>query len=172
MNSKQFSLLTWAACCSMLASVPTMANADTKNKSVQHIDKLPVSKMVVPDFSKPRAIAEVATVSVDCPQGTAPRLPYCVWVTYTDGVSEFRQVRWSNSPLADEQVEADAKQHPAGSQYEVAGYIIGDETTENGYPIKAQVKVVSGSYATPKSEVAHTLPLSDVTIDEIGRAHV
>lgn len=169
MNSKQFSLLTWAACCSMLASVPTMANADTKNKSVQHIDKLPVSKMVVPDFSKPRAIAEVATVSVDCPQGTAPRLPYCVWVTYTDGVSEFRQVRWSNSPLADEQVEADAKQHPAGSQYEVAGYIIGDETTENGYPIKAQVKVVSGSYATPKSEVAHTLPLSDVTIDGDNR---
>ncbi len=46
--------------------------------------------------------------------GTVPRLPNLVWVTSSDGYSEYRQVRWANAPLADEQAEADAQKHPAG----------------------------------------------------------
>ena len=116
-----------------------------------------------------RTISKVAAVAVDCPVGTAPRLPNLVWVTYSDGYSEYRQVRWANSPLADEQAEADAQKHPAGSQYEIGGFVIGDETTDNGYPVKAQIKVVTGGYQIPEKEVAHTFSLADVSIDGDNR---
>ena len=116
-----------------------------------------------------RTISKVTAVAVDCPEGTAPRLPNLVWVTYSDGYSEYRQVRWANSPLADEQAEADAQKHPAGSQYEVGGFVIGDESTDNGYPVKAQIKVVAGGYQTPEKEVAHTFSLADVSIDGDNR---
>lgn len=116
-----------------------------------------------------RTISKVTAVAVDCPEGTAPRLPNLVWVTYSDGYSEYRQVRWANSPLADEQAEADAQKHPAGSQYEIDGFVIGDETTDNGYPVKAQIKVVAEGYQTPEKEVAHTFSLADVSIDGDNR---
>ena len=106
---------------------------------------------------------------MDCPVGTVPRLPNLVWVTYSDGYSEYRQVRWANAPLADEQAEADAQKHPAGSQYEIGGFVIGDETTDNGYPVKAQIKVVAEGYQTPEKEVAHTFTLVDVSIDGDNR---
>lgn len=116
-----------------------------------------------------RTISKVEAISVDCPEGTAPRLPNLVWVTYSDGYSEYRQVRWANAPLADEQAEADAQKHPAGSQYEIGGFVIGDETTDNGYPVKAQIKVVAEDYQTPEKEVAHTFSLADVSIDGDNR---
>ena len=116
-----------------------------------------------------RTISKVTAVAVDCPEGTAPRLPNLVWVTYSDGYSEYRQVRWANAPLADEQAEADAQKHPAGSQYEIGGFVIGDETTDNGYPVKAQIKVVAEGYQTPEKEVAHTFSLADVSIDGDNR---
>lgn len=116
-----------------------------------------------------RTISKVEAISVDCPVGTAPRLPNLVWVTYSDGYSEYRQVRWANAPLADEQAEADAQKHPAGSQYEIGGFVIGDETTDNGYPVKAQIKVVAEGYKTSEKEVAHTFSLADVSIDGDNR---
>lgn len=141
MDLKQFTLLIGVAC------LPGMTTAATVY----------------------RTISKVEAISVDCPEGTAPRLPNLVWVTYSDGYSEYRQVRWANSPLADEQAEADAQKHPAGSQYEIGGFVIGDETTDNGYPVKAQIKVVTGGYQTPEKEVAHTFSLADVSIDGDNR---
>lgn len=141
MNSKQFTLLIGVAC------LPGMTTAATVY----------------------RTISKVSAVTVDCPEGTAPRLPNLVWVTYSDGYSEYRQVRWANAPLADEQAEADAQKHPAGSQYEIGGFVIGDETTDNGYPVKAQIKVVAEGYKTPEKEVAHTFSLADVSIDGDNR---
>ena len=141
MNSKQFTLLIGVAC------LPGMTIAATVY----------------------RTISKVEAISVDCPEGTAPRLPNLVWVTYSDGYSEYRQVRWANSPLADEQAEADAQKHPAGSQYEIGGFVIGDETTDNGYPVKAQIKVVAEGYQAPEKEVAHTFSLADVSIDGDNR---
>ena len=141
MNSKQFTLLIGVAC------LPGMTTAATVY----------------------RTISKVEAVTVDCPVGTAPRLPNLVWVTYSDGYSEYRQVRWANAPLADEQAEADAQKHPAGSQYEIGGFVIGDETTDNGYPVKAQIKVVAEGYQTPEKEVAHTFSLADVSIDGDNR---
>lgn len=141
MDLKQFTLLIG------VASLPSMATAATVY----------------------RTISKVSVVTVDCPEGTAPRLPNLVWVTYSDGYSEYRQVRWANAPLADEQAEADAHKHPAGSQYEIGGFVIGDETTDNGYPVKAQIKVVAEGYKTPEKEVAHTFSLADVSIDGDNR---
>lgn len=141
MDLKQFTLLIGVAC------LPGMTTAATVY----------------------RTISKVEAISVDCPVGTTPRLPNLVWVTYSDGYSEYRQVRWANSPLADEQAEADAQKHPAGSQYEIGGFVIGDETTDNGYPVKAQIKVVAGGYQTPEKEVAHTFSLADVSIDGDNR---
>lgn len=141
MDLKQFTLLIGVAC------LPGMTTAATVY----------------------RTISKVETISVDCPEGTAPRLPNLVWVTYSDGYSEYRQVRWANAPLADEQAEADAQKHPAGSQYEIGGFVIGDETTDNGYPVKAQIKVVAEGYQAPEKEVAHTFSLADVSIDGDNR---
>ena len=141
MNSQLFTLLIGVAC------LPGMTTAATVY----------------------RTISKVEAISVDCPEGTAPRLPNLVWVTYSDGYSEYRQVRWANAPLADEQAEADAHKHPAGSQYEIGGFVIGDETTDNGYPVKAQIKVVAEGYQTPEKEVAHTFSLADVSIDGDNR---
>lgn len=141
MDLKQFTLLIGVAC------LPGMTTAATVY----------------------RTISKVEAISVDCPEGTAPRLPNLVWVTYSDGYSEYRQVRWANAPLADEQAEADAHKHPAWSQYEIGGFVIGDETTDNGYPVKAQIKVVAGGYQTPEKEVAHTFSLADVSIDGDNR---
>lgn len=141
MDLKQFTLLIGVAC------LPGMTTAATVY----------------------RTISKVSVVTVDCPVGTAPRLPNLVWVTYSDGYSEYRQVRWANAPLADEQAEADAQKHPDGSQYEIGGFVIGDETTDNGYPVKAQIKVVAEGYQTPEKEVAHTFSLADVSIDGDNR---
>lgn len=141
MDLKQFTLLIGVAC------LPGMTTAATVY----------------------RTISKVEAISVDCPVGTAPRLPNLVWVTYSDGYSEYRQVRWANAPLADEQAEVDAQKHPAGSQYEIGGFVIGDETTDNGYPVKAQIKVVAEGYQTPEKEVAHTFSLADVSIDGDNR---
>lgn len=141
MDLKQFTLLIGVAC------LPGMTTAATVY----------------------RTISKVEAILVDCPEGTAPRLPNLVWVTYSDGYSEYRQVRWANAPLADEQAEADAQKHPAGSQYEIGGFVIGDETTDNGYPVKAQIKVVAEGYQTPGKEVAHTFSLADVSIDGDNR---
>lgn len=141
MDLKQFTLLIGVAC------LPGMTTAATVY----------------------RTISKVEAILVDCPVGTAPRLPNLVWVTYSDGYSEYRQLRWANAPLADEQAEADAQKHPAGSQYEIGGFVIGDETTDNGYPVKAQIKVVAEGYQAPEKEVAHTFSLADVSIDGDNR---
>ena len=116
-----------------------------------------------------RAIESVVPIKVNCPAGEAPQLPNRVWVTYKDGYSEWRQVRWMNAPLSTEQAEADIALHPVGSNYELKGYIIGDETTDNGYPITAKIKVVAVPNNEKKKEVAQTFPLSDVAINGNNR---
>ena len=46
---------------------------------------------------KARTISSVPAVQVETPQGTAPRLPWQVFVTYADGTHEWRQVKWTNT---------------------------------------------------------------------------
>ena len=107
-----------------------------------------------------RTIQEVPAVTVETPQGTAPRLPWQIQVTYADGTREWRQVKWTNSLRETEEEEAAL---PVGSTYGVKGYVIGDNTTENGYPLEAAVTVVDGTWETP-AKVAEPLPLGDVKL--------
>jgi len=107
-----------------------------------------------------RNIRQVEPVSVETPEGTAPRLPYQVRVTYTDGTREWRQVKWTNTLRETEEEEAAL---PAGTEYTVGGYVTGDNTGDNGYPLEARVKVVSGTWDVPSPEpVARPLPLGSV----------
>lgn len=117
-----------------------------------------------------RSIQRVADISVQCPEGTAPRLPWRVWVTYSDGTSQWRQTRWDNSSVQREQAQADAREHAAGSTYRVSGHILGDDATTAGFPIEARVTVVGTGYATPApTPVASTFPLEDVSLDGDNR---
>ena len=109
-----------------------------------------------------KTIREVAAVQVDAPEGTAPRLPYLVWVTYADGTGAWRQVKWTNSLRETEEEEAAL---PVGSAYTVRGYILGDNSTDNGYPLDAQVTVVATAASVPApTPVARPLPLGSVRL--------
>ena len=111
---------------------------------------------------KARTIASVPEVKVETPQGTAPRLPWQVFVSYADGTREWRQVKWTNTLRETEEEEAAL---PAGSTYTVRGYILGDNTSENGYPLDAAVTVVDGAWEVPaQTPVAQPLPLGDVRL--------
>ena len=104
----------------------------------------------------------MADIVVTTPEGTAPRLPYRVKVKYSNGFVEWRQVVWENSAREAEKEEAAL---PTGSSYEVQGFIIGDNTTDKGFPVKAKVKVVADEWKVPAaSPVAQPLPLADVQL--------
>ena len=99
------------------------------------------------------------------PVGTAPRLPYRVWVTYSDSTGEWRQVRWTNASLATEQREADPEQNPVGTTYTVKGFVTGDNTTANGFPLLAEVTVTDKPWFVPSNvPVAEPLPLDKVQL--------
>lgn len=108
-------------------------------------------------------IKSCETVCVQTPVGTVPRLPWQVWVTLVDGRGEWRQVKWTETAFDAELRMADATVTPVGSRYTIDGYVIGDDTTPQGFPIKAEVTVTEGSYNTPDAQPKATpLPLADV----------
>ncbi len=121
-----------------------------------------LAALVLSCSPKVRTISSVPEVKVETPQGTAPRLPWQVYVTYADGTKEWRQVKWTNTLRETEEEEAAL---PAGSTYTVRGYILGDNTSENGYPLDAAVTVVDGAWEVPaQTPVAQPLPLGDVRL--------
>ena len=117
-----------------------------------------------------RTFASIENVSVEVPVGNAPRLPYRLWVTYADGGGEYRQVKWLNSWEATEMAEANADINSVGTTYKVRGFILGDNTTPNGYPVTAEVTVVAETVTVPtNTPIAETLPLDMVSIDGDNR---
>ena len=124
-----------------------------------------LSALMLTSMAADRSIVSVKDVKVEVQVGNTPQLPYQLWVTYADGKGEYRQVRWQNSSLDVEQEQADASRHPAGSSYEVRGFIVGDNTTSNGYPVKARVSVVQQAQPLPSQQpVAQPLPLGKVQL--------
>ncbi len=111
--------------------------------------------------AKERRIKAVEAVSVDCPQGTAPRLPWQVLVTYSDNTKEWRQVRWDNSATPTEQSQS---RLPAGSEYTVSGHVTGDNSADGGYLLTAHVRVTDGQDAPSPQVVAEPLPLTSVRL--------
>ena len=69
------------------------------------------------DSNGEKSIRKTQRISIDSPEGTVPRLPYQIWVTYNDGTGEFRQVRWSNSALVTEKEQSDPQVYHAGKRY-------------------------------------------------------
>ena len=119
-----------------------------------------------------RSVVSVEKVNVEVPVGNAPRLPYQLWVNYSDGHGEYRQVKWMNASEATERAEANPAMNPAGTEYKVRGFILGDNTTANGYPVWAEVKVTNvtdADWAPGKTPVAEPLPLDMVSIDGENR---
>ena len=107
-------LLTCGLVATML--VPAALTAAAAN------DGKPAVRQVENRENEPsRLITTVETVEVNAPVGTAPRLPFRLWVTYSDGKGEYRQVKWTNSSSAVEKAQADAAQNPVGKHYEVKG---------------------------------------------------
>lgn len=107
-----------------------------------------------------RHIINVEPTEINSPEGTVPRLPYQLLVTYSDSTQAYRQVRWSNASLATEQEQAS---YPTGKQYIIEGHITGDETTPYGYPVNAHIQVISASYTIPDHKpVAEPIPLDKV----------
>ena len=120
--------------------------------------------------AKQRTIVKVEPIRVETPVGTVPRLPWQVWVTYSDGTHEWRQAKWSNYLPATEQEEANPNLNPTGKTYTINGFIIGDNTTENGYPITAQVSVSTKDWNVPNPKpIAQPLPLNKVSIQKDNR---
>ena len=156
-------LLTCGLVATML--VPAALNAAAAN------DGKPAVRQVENRENEPsRVITTVETVEVNAPVGTAPRLPFRLWVTYSDGKGEYRQVKWTNSSSAVEKAQADAAQNPVGKHYEVKGYITGDNTTTAGYPVVAKVTVTAGTLTAPDPQPkAQPLPLNRVSIDGQNR---
>ncbi|MDE7165587.1 MAG: glycoside hydrolase family 127 protein [Bacteroidaceae bacterium] len=119
---------------------------------------------------KSRFIRSVEPVSVSSPVGTAPELPWQVWVTYSDGYAEWRSVRWDNAMRQTEEAQADSALYPVGRRYEVRGFIIGDNTTAEGFPVTAEVCVVARPHSVPSSQpVVRPLPLADVRLTGSNR---
>ncbi len=115
--------------------------------------------------AKPRQIRNVEPVKVSVAVGSVPVLPWQVWVNYSDGVGEWRQTRWTNSLRKTEEEQADPALHPVGSEYTIEGFVIGDNTTDLGYPIEARVKVVETLDDVPDVKPkAEPLPLADVQL--------
>ena len=108
------------------------------------------------------SIRRVEPVQVNVGVGHVPTLPWQVWVTYSKGRGEWRQVRWDNAARSVEEEEA---RRPVGASYTIQGYILGDNTTADGFPITAQVRVVGEAEAVPAPKpVGRPLPLGDVQL--------
>ena len=136
----------------------------TAQSAVNALAANPVSR------SKSRTIAKVDPIQVETPVGTAPRLPWQVWVTYSDGSHEWRQTKWMNFQISEEKQEADPALNPVGKTYMVNGFIIGDNTTDEGYPIKTKVMVTAKEWASPAPKpIARTLSLKEVKLQGTNR---
>ena len=114
-------------------------------------------------------IVNTEPVCIETPVGHAPRLPYLLWVTDANGHSEYRQVKWMNTSEATEQAEANPNINPVGTIYKVRGFILGDNTTPNGYPVSAEVRVMEVTEEERIVPVAKPLPLDAVSIDGENR---
>lgn len=159
MKTKTTTGITLLICGTLCLGEPLFAFAEKQETTTNALPE-----------GKERHILPCDTLRILSPEGTTPRLPYLIRVTYSDGTNGFRQVKWSNAALTTEQEQADPKRYPAGKEYTVKGFIIGDNTTPEGYPVEARVKVTKETYSAPSHKpVANPLPLDKVTIDGDNR---
>ncbi len=120
---------------------------------------------ISPKKTRYKHIKSVEPIEITASCSAAPSLPYQVWVTYSDGSHEWRQVMWTNSSLTTENEEANPGLYPEGKEYKILGYIIGDNTSNKGFPVTANIKVSKDAWNEVKKDIVATaFPLTDVTI--------
>lgn len=110
-----------------------------------------------------RHIVSVPEIAAECPAGEMPRLPYLVNVKYDDGTQEYRQTRWRVDNATVEKELTDTLLYPAGSEYVITGFVVGDRSSLDGYPLQASVSVTADRPTTPTVK-AHTFPLDRVQL--------
>ena len=128
-----------------------------------------IQSVVYAQEKQARSILNVPSIQIESPVGTVPRLPYQVWVNYTDNTGEYRQVKWTNSALDTELEMANQELYPVGKEYRIQGFITGDHTTPEGFPLEAVIKVTDKPYKSPKKIIAEPLPLDKVNIEGDNR---
>lgn len=112
--------------------------------------------------NKPRTIVNIQPIEVQTPEHCAPRLPWQMLVTYSDGTQEWRQVRWEGSDTAAEAWQSSA---PLGSEYKMKGWILGDPTTPQGYPVTANISVTANQWQVPTTApIVRPMPLTAVKL--------
>ena len=177
------------------------AAALTATVTAGEVSKTKTFNVTIPAFPSGfgRAIANVkdapdgedlsAAYVIDVPRGTAPKLPYRVWVEYTDGYAEWRNTMWpwqaASNPASGppaiagwtpSNVENTWKGYATDREYTVSGWILGDGATAYGYPITVGCVVVEADIALPEvnnarafnppaEKVAKTLPMSKVSLE-------
>jgi hypothetical protein len=120
-----------------------------------------IQSVVYAQEKQARSILNVSSIQIESPVGTVPRLPYQVWVNYTDNTGEYRQVKWTNAALDTELEMANQELYPVGKEYRIQGFITGDHTTPEGFPLEAVIKVTDKPYKSPKKIIAEPLPLPE-----------
>ena len=105
-----------------------------------------------------RSITEVEPVKVEVSVGCVPRLPFQLWVDYSDGTGEYRQVKWLNASQASESAQSNEELNPVGTRYRVRGLIIGDNTTPAGFPVSAEVTVTAQAEPVPSHSTRSASP--------------
>jgi len=123
-----------------------------------------VFEVTVAPLSLGRTIDSYEPINVDCPVGTAPKLPNYVKVTYENGESELRKVMWDGYRTANQFMQT---QYPVGQRYTLGGSIMGELTSSKSYRVSANIVVVAGAAPTPSNvPKASVLSLSDVVIEK------
>ena len=111
-----------------------------------------------------RSIASYEPINIDCPQGNAPKLPNLIKITYSNGESELRRVRWEGYTTTAQTTQAG---YAVGYKYTLGGNVLGDNAIASGYQVTANITVVEDEAAVPSNDpVAETVPLNKVTINE------
>ncbi|MDR1157751.1 MAG: glycoside hydrolase family 127 protein [Oscillospiraceae bacterium] len=122
--------------------------------------------------------APAGEFNIDVAVGTCPKLPYRVWVAYTDGYGEWRQTQWpwsgivgsgadrsgppgSGTPANQEEIW---KSYPIGYEYTVTGWITGDNASDLGYPLTVNCKVVADVAVPDHNVKADSLPMSKIKL--------
>ena len=77
---KNIRTIAWGAMSLLLAAPLTAAASSVETATV--VEQTAAQAL--------RKIVKVETINVQSPVGTVPRLPFQVWVTYSDGTSEYR----------------------------------------------------------------------------------
>ncbi len=111
-----------------------------------------------------KQIVSAEELDIKVVKGSIPELPRNVRVTYADGATEMRRVRWENNLISWEDAVI---AYDAGAHYEVKGIVVGDASNRGAeFETVAHITVTADKKPVPSPvPSAKPLPLHKVTLD-------